>query len=49
VKVGKLQINKETIKELTNKEAEQIKGGLPQGTLANRAHSDCCTSCAPPM
>jgi len=27
VKIGKLQVNKETIKDLTGKEAEQIKGG----------------------
>jgi hypothetical protein len=27
VKVSKLQVNKETIKDLTHKEAEQIKGG----------------------
>jgi len=27
VKIGKLQVNKETIKDLTDKEAEQIKGG----------------------
>jgi hypothetical protein len=31
VKIGKLQVNKETVKELTHKEAEQIKGGdLPK-------------------
>ncbi len=28
VKVGKLQLNKETIKELTDKEVKRIKGGL---------------------
>ena len=27
VKVGKLQVNKETVEDLTAKEAEQIKGG----------------------
>jgi hypothetical protein len=37
VKVGKLQVNKETIKDLTDKEAERIKGGNPQATLTTRA------------
>jgi hypothetical protein len=27
VKISKLQVNKETVKDLTDKEAEQIKGG----------------------
>jgi hypothetical protein len=30
VKIGKLTINKETVKDLADKEAEQIKGGAPQ-------------------
>lgn len=33
VKVGKLKLNKETVKDLSNKEAKQIKGGGP-GTNA---------------
>jgi len=28
VKIGKLRVNKETIKDLTDKETEQIKGGM---------------------
>jgi hypothetical protein len=36
VKIGKLQVNKETVKDLTDKEAEQIKGGNPtQPTQVN--------------
>ena len=27
VNIGKLRVNKETVKDLTDKEAEQIKGG----------------------
>jgi natural product precursor len=27
IKVGKLKLNKETVKDLTSKEAKQIKGG----------------------
>ena len=30
VKIGKLQVNKETVKVLTDKDAEQIKGGAAQ-------------------
>lgn len=32
VKVGKLQVNKEIVEDLTDKQAEQIKGGaVPAG------------------
>jgi hypothetical protein len=30
VKVGKLKLNKETIKDLRGKEAKEIKGGRPK-------------------
>jgi hypothetical protein len=40
VKVSKLQVNKETIQELTDKEAERIRDGniqnTPQGPLQSR-------------
>ena len=32
VKIGKLQVNKETVEDLTDKEANQIKGGLKTPT-----------------
>ena len=31
VKVGKLQINKETVEDLTDKEAKEVKGGATGG------------------
>ena len=31
VKVGKLKVNKETVKDLTGKEAKQVKGGVATG------------------
>jgi hypothetical protein len=30
VKVGKLQLNKETVKDLSEKEAKGVKGGKPK-------------------
>jgi|GEM_PF-5446840 len=38
VKVGKLKLNKETVKELTTREADKIKGGVFLGTGANDIH-----------
>ena len=43
VKVSKLQVNKETVQELTDKEAERIKGGNPQATLTTRALTFICS------
>jgi hypothetical protein len=46
VKVGKLQVNKETIKDLTDKEAEQVKGGLNR--LSGPCVSGTCVAPPPP-
>lgn len=35
VKVGKLKLNKETVKDLTDKEARRIKGGVGTATCNN--------------
>jgi hypothetical protein len=45
VKIGKLRVNKETVEDLTNKEAEQIKGGAMAGLSKPRGciTADCPT------
>ena len=40
IKVGKLNINKESIEELTSGEAQQIQGGV--GTLGPCTQQDAC-------
>ena len=35
-KAKKLQLNKETIKDLTAKRAEQVKGGIPKEALSRK-------------
>ena len=46
VKVGKLQVNKETVEDLTDKEAEQIKGGgflsVDPVTCPDKLHTIVC-------
>ena len=41
VKVGKLRVNKEIVEDLTNKEAEQIKGGAMADTTCTVYYSYC--------
>ena len=49
VKVGKLRLNKETVKDLTDSEAKRIKGGLAPATEgcgpSNRCESHVHTRC----
>ena len=40
VKVGKLQVNKETVKDLTKGEAKKVKGGI---VVISRPAGACCT------
>ena len=37
VKVGKLQVNKETVKDLTKGEAKKVKGGAGVGFTPSRS------------
>ena len=39
VKVGKLKLNKETVKDLSGKEAKRVKGGADQGDADLRGHN----------
>ena len=40
IKVKKLEVNKETIKELSNDESKEVKGAKPPPTW-----TDSCTAC----
>jgi hypothetical protein len=42
VKVGKLSLNKETIKDLTAAKQKQVKGGSPQETKGRTCTCDGC-------
>ena len=41
VKIGKLRVNKETVEDLTDKEATQIKGGAMADTTCTVYYSYC--------
>ena len=42
VKIGKLQVNKETVKDLTDKEAEQVKGGAFNSVVVCNPRTEVC-------
>jgi hypothetical protein len=46
VKVGKLKLNKETVKDLTGSEAKKIKGGIGKTAAGSPAPSaTACDTC----
>ncbi len=45
VKVGKLKLNKETVKDLTGSEGKKIKGGAARTPGTNASCATACTNC----
>ena len=48
VKVGKLQLNKETVKDLGGKEAKEISGGFRNPTILQCTLTKIQGGCSPP-